>query len=216
MKNAYLQEQGFSMLDHDFKLSCPLSLKKKLCHNVLSLKDFMRNIKKIIECDKELVEDNFTTHNIYGSNAIDEFKGSAFEIFVEYFVKTFSSDPRIGISDYHPWDSSEFGEDWGVDGVGKMNGSDRSVTVQCKYRSNVTSLLEANKDHISNFVAYTMTSKAFRDSQMYLFTTCKGLNINTYKHMYHESITVFGYDKIKKVIGNNNSNFWKNFYNELT
>lgn len=203
------------MLDHDFKLSCPLSLKKKLCHEVLSLKDFMRNINQIILNDQDLVRDNFTSYNIANSNPLDEFKGSAFEVFIEYLLKIYNCDPRIGIAEYKPWDESEFGSDWGVDGIGRMNGHDKTVTVQCKYRANKMDVLEANRDHISNFVAYTMTSPIFRDSQMYIFTTCQGLSRNTNKHMYHESINVFGYDKITKLLGNNNTEFWSGFYNSL-
>ena len=203
------------MLKHDFKLSCPLNLKKKLCNEVSSLKDFMHNINQIILNDHELIADHFMSFNVANCNPIDEFKGAAFEIFIEYLLKVYSCDPRIGIAEYNPWDESEFGSDWGVDGIGRMNGFDKTVTVQCKYRANKTDVLEANRDHISNFVAYTMTSPIFRDSQMYIFTTCKGLSLNTNKNMYHDSIIVFGHDKITKLLGNNNTEFWSGFYDAL-
>jgi hypothetical protein len=201
---------------HSFKLDCPKELKLKLLNKVTCLNSFMENINKIIKEDFLLLERYFTSVDKINSNPIDEFKGDAFEVFTEFFINTFKFDNRLGIKEYRPWSIRDDGKDWGVDGVGYLNGTiSKRITVQCKYRSNKTYFLQANEDHISNFVAYTMTSPIYKDSQMYIFTTAKGLNENTHKSMYHSLIRVFGFFEINKMIGNDNIAFWENFLAEL-
>ena len=201
---------------HSFKFDCPKELKTKLLHETKCLKSFMKNIDKVIKEDFVLLEKHFTSLDKINSNPIDEFKGDAFEAFIEFFIDTFRFDNRLGIKEYRPWDVRIDGKDWGVDGVGYLNGDEnRMITVQCKYRSNNSYVLQANEDHISNFVAYTMTSPKYKDSQMYIFTTAKGLNENTNKSMYHSLIRVFGFFEINKILGNNNNAFWERFLTEL-
>lgn len=201
---------------HTFKLDCPKELKLNLLNGTKCLSSFMKSIDKAIVKDYPLIERHFTSVDKTSTNCIDEFKGDVFEAFIEYFIKSYRFDNRIGIKEYRPWDVRIDGKDWGVDGVGCLNGNEnKKVTVQCKYRSNRSYVLQANDDHISNFVAYTMTSPTYKDSQMYIFTTAKGLNDNTNKNMYHSLVRVFGFPIIDMIIGNNNNVFWENFLAEL-
>lgn len=195
-------------MQHDIKNACPSHLKNSLLENVCSLSSFMRNIEDICNNYVQDIEDNFITPL--------NFKGDAFESFIEVFLKVFGIDNRIGILEYSPWDESEFGNDYGVDGIGKFNGKeDKLVAVQCKYRKNVTYQLNANDDHISNFVAYTKTSPIFNNAKMFIFTTCKGLRNDINEKMYHGELKVFGFSEINKVLGNNNLSFWETYKNEL-
>lgn len=79
----------------------------------------------------------------------NDFRGSAFEGFIELFLKLHGMNPLIGVSDYEP--ISALGDDYGVDGKGiGMNG--KLITVQAKWRGEWDTILYGNKDHLHNFV----------------------------------------------------------------
>lgn len=185
-------------MQHRFKTIC-LDASKLLdgCHK---LSTFMNRVNKMATAQEG---------NGYGWTA-DEFKGDAFEALVEVLINSMQGDKRIGIRDYAPWT----GKDMGIDGVGISNEiKSRPVTVQVKYRSDVTSEL-TTQDGISNFVAMSTTSDEYRDAHMVYFTTAKGINQNILEQMYNSKPKVFAHKDIKKFI-DNNAYFWDTFRSEM-
>jgi len=208
-------------LKHSFVKNCPKILLEDLFNNVDSLNKFIKNIEKVCKNQKYIIEQYFTIYDSINSDALSTFRGDVFEVFVEFLLQAFQYSPHIGIVDYSPWDIEKEGSsDYGIDGTGTFNSStlpETFVAVQCKYRSNANYMLTANKDHISNFVAKTMTLDKVknRSSKMYIFTSCKGLNLDTNEKMYENMIKVFGIKEINKVLGNKNKAFWKSFEESL-
>ena len=208
-------------LNHNFIKNCPRVLLSELFQDVNSIRKFIKNIEKTCTKYPEIISKFFTVHDSYNSNPLDVFRGDVFEVFVEFFLKAFQFSRHIGIIDYEPWDILKEGSsDYGIDGTGKLNGfhdQEIFVSVQCKYRSNPNYMLTANKDHISNFVAKTLTLDSIknRKSQMYIFTTCYGLNKSTNEKMYENMIRVYGIKEIDKILSNQNKAFWECFKNSL-
>jgi hypothetical protein len=148
--------------------------------------------------------------NGYGWTS-DEFKGDGFEALIEVMINCMQGDKRIGIRNYAPWQ----GKDMGIDGVGSSNEPKiRPVTVQIKYRSNVTEEL-TTADGISNFVAMSATHDAYKDAHMVYFTTAKGINQTILEQMYNNKPKVFAHKDIKRLI-DNNAYFWDTFRSEMS
>jgi len=208
-------------LEHRFVRNFPRLLLDDLFKDASSLVKFIRNIEKICKNYPDVITQFFTIYDTSSSDPFSVFRGDVFEVFVEFFLKAFQFSPQIGIVDYSPWNVLKEGAgDYGIDGTGKLNGYHKSevfVTVQCKYRSNPKYMLTANEDHISNFVAKTLTLDAAknRNSKMYIFTTCKGLNKSTNEKMYENMIRVYGFKEIDKILSNQNKAFWKGFEKTL-
>lgn len=208
-------------LKHRFVRNFPSILLNDLFKDVNSLGKFVKNIENICKKYPDVISQFFTIYDNSSSDPYSTFRGDVFEIFVEFFLKAFQFSPQIGIIDYSPWDIVKEGSsDYGIDGTGKLNGFHENeifVTVQCKYRSNPKHILTANEDHISNFVAKTLTLDSIknRKSQMYIFTTCYGLNKSTNEKMYENMIRVYGINEINKILSNQNKAFWESFKNSL-
>jgi hypothetical protein len=148
--------------------------------------------------------------NGYGWTA-DEFKGDGFEALVEVLINSMSTDKRIGIRNYLP--NTE--RDMGIDGRGITNEvKSRPVTVQVKYRSDVTSEL-TTQDGISNFIANTTLDDDLKNAHMVFFTTARGINRSVLTEMYFDKPKVFGFNDIKKLIDNNPA-FWDAFRTEMS
>ena len=185
-------------MQHRFKTTCLEA--NKLLDNCYKLSTFMNRLNKMAIAQEG---------NGYGWTA-DEFKGDGFEALVEVLINCMSADKRIGIRDYAPWT----GKDMGIDGVGTTNEvKSRPVTVQVKYRSDVTSEL-TTADGISNFVAMSATSDEYSNAHMVYFTTAKGINRNILEQMYNSKPKVFGFKDVKKFI-DNNAVFWDTFRAEM-
>jgi hypothetical protein len=158
-------------MQHRFKTTCLDA--SKLLDGCYKLSTFMNRLNKMSVAQEG---------NGYGWTA-DEFKGDGFEALIEVLINCMSADKRIGIRNYAPWT----GKDMGIDGVGATNEvKSRPVTVQVKYRSDVTSEL----------------------------TTAKGINRNILEQMYNNKPKVFGFKDIKKFI-DNNAVFWDTFRTEM-
>jgi hypothetical protein len=183
---------------HRFKDTCEDA--SKLLSGVYKLSTFMTRLNKMaIEQEG----------NGYGWTA-DEYKGDGFEALIEVMCNCMSADKRLGICNYKPWNE----KDMGIDGVGETNEpKSRPVTVQIKYRTDVTSEL-TTKDGISNFVAMTTTSDEYRDAVMVYFTTANGINRSILEDMYNSKPKVFAYKDIKRFI-DNNAVFWNQFRSEM-
>lgn len=189
-------------MKHRFKHICPNP--KKLLEGCNKLSTFMGRIEKL-QNDKAWTS---------GGWKPEEFKGDAFEALVEVLIMYSPIDKRINIVNYLPHSLKLHGADMGIDGFGvSHNGS--LHTVQIKYRSNTQSVLTANEDHISNFVAKTRTHPLYKEADMTIFTTAKGLNQKILTEMYHDDkIRVMGYAEISKLIDNNPA-FWDAFRLEM-
>ena len=188
-------------MKHRFKMICPNA--DKLLKGVDKLDTFMRNVDKL-STDPAWTSGNWTP---------DEYKGDALEALVEVLVSLSPIDKRINIVDYCPHNNKVDGQDMGIDGYG-LSHSGNLHTIQVKYRSNTQRDLTANEDHISNFVAKTTSSPKFRDADMTIFTTAKGLNKKTNEGMYHDRVNTIDYQILTKLV-DANIPFWNAFRAEM-
>lgn len=189
------------MIQHRFKHICPDA--SKLLDGVETLSVFMRRVDKLSN-DPKWITANWSP---------EEYKGDAFEVFVEVLVKHSPIDKRINIIDYRPHNQKVDGHDMGIDGYGRSH-SGKLHTVQVKYRSNTQSILTANQDHIANFVAKTATSPIYKDADMTVFTTAKDLNNTVNEHMFGGRVRVIGYRQLAKFVDKNVA-FWDIFRKEM-
>jgi hypothetical protein len=135
-----------------------------------------------------------------------------FEAFVEILVTASPIDKRIGIKDYRPHSNKLDGQDMGIDGYG-LSHNDNLHTIQIKFRSDVMGDL-STRDMISNFVAKTTSSPTYKDADMTLFTTAKGLGQKIAEDMYHGRVRTLGFNELKKLVDNNQA-FWDVFRREM-
>jgi len=140
------------------------------------------------------------------------YMGDGFEFFIEVFLHLHPTDNRIGIYNYSPIQIN----DNGVDGIGVNILLEPSV-VQIKYRSNTSSLLMANKDHLSNLfsdgmLTYSVVSDNINKSNYrhYVFTTAEGLHFYTDNEMFKGKVRCFGYQDFRNLL-DNNLIFWDKF-----
>jgi hypothetical protein len=141
------------------------------------------------------------------------YRGDGFEAFVETLITLSPIDKRINIVDYTPWDTKKHGPDMGVDGLGISHDGVRH-SVQIKFRANTQRELTANEDHISNFVAKTLSMYQGQTVDMTLFTTAKSLKDIVNENMYHGQVRTLGYKELSKLV-DNNIPFWKLFRAEF-
>ena len=183
---------------------------KKTCYNTEELLSGVDTLSKFMR----QVEAQCTQYPHRFSPEV--YKGDAFEAFIEVLIKASPIDPRINIVQYQPIKRSG---DWGVDGAGLCHDLVTPHTVQAKYRSNAASVLTANEDHISNFVAHSTTSRKYRgvngeQPRMTLFTTAKELHRKVRDHMYEKNVRVIGYRDLKAFVDHNDA-FWTRFRKEI-
>jgi hypothetical protein len=72
----------------------------------------------------------------------------------------------------------------------------------------------STRDMISNFVAKTTSSPTYKDADMTLFTTAKGLGQKIAEDMYHGRVRTLGFNELKKLVDNNQA-FWDVFRREM-
>ena len=185
-------------MKHSFQYVCYDA--KKLLDGCNKLNTFMTRVNKQSQEDRGM---GWTP---------DEYKGMAFEALIEVLVCSSPIDKRIGIKDYRPHNTKLDGPDFGIDGYGlRHNGN--LHTVQIKFRSDVMSEL-TTRDMISNFVAKTTSSPVYKDADMTIFTTAKGLGQKIAEDMYHGRVRTLGFNEIKKLVDNNQA-FWDLFRAEM-
>jgi hypothetical protein len=100
----------------------------------------------------------------------------------------------------------------GIDGFGFSHNGNLH-TIQIKFRNDVMSELNT-KDMISNFVAKTTSSPVYKDADMTLFTTAKGLGQKIAEDMYHGRVRTLGHKELSKLIDGNQA-FWDLFRTEM-
>lgn len=154
----------------------------------------------------------------------DKYKGDGFELLIEALIKLSPVDNRIGITDYYPGNENS---DKGIDGYGI--GIDGMIsTVQIKYRSNNTSVLATNKDHLSNFTSASkdlFITEAIKNNEMLkliesknrmlIVTTAEGLHHFTDNEMFDNKVRCIGYRQLRELL-DNNLLFWNKFRELLT
>jgi superfamily II DNA or RNA helicase len=168
-------------------------------------KDIQSLIKEIIDASKKF----------NSQKEQDKLKGDAFEIFVEYFIKSFGNSNQVGIVDYKPNTDLEF-EDLGVDGLGYDIGVGDIATVQAKFRSNPKELVtheEASKFFMQSVGHYKVPPGNIKN--LLIITTAFGIT-EPAKALYGAmGGRVIGLDDLKIIIGPSNLNFWDGFREAL-
>lgn len=184
-------------MNHRFKNTCSDS--KQLLSGCNKLSTFMSRLEK---------------QGVQNTNNWDPdtYKGDGFEALIEVLITASPIDKRINITNYRPWNTKIDGPDYGIDGLGFSHNGNQH-TVQIKFRSNVTSILTANKDHISNFVA-SSSIKYGNTVDMTIFTTAKNLHEDVNHGMYDGKVRTLGYNDLCKLIDNNDA-FWNLFRLEM-
>lgn len=158
--------------------------------------------------------------------SVNDFKGHALEVLVEFWLKSCPFDNRLGVVDYTPVIGS--GSDYGVDGVGKSLLDNTVSTAQVKFRSNTEKFLTANDDHISNFVAHSYADYFTKDmptlikigqreqsgdeiDNLLIITTAKDLHPVTAEKMYNRKVRTINYENMCSML-NGCELFWQDFY----
>lgn len=180
-------------LEHHFlKIAYDLNY---LLENCVKLNTFINRLNKQAELHPDRIKP-------------DNYRGDGFEMFVEALIKLHPVDNRIGISDYKVGNPDE---DIGIDGYG-IGIDSKLATVQVKFRSDSSTLLTTNKDHLSNFVMSSIFEGVDKDSSknMLIVTTAKGLHHFTDNEMFKNKVRCIGYDDLRQLV-DNNINFWNKF-----
>lgn len=135
----------------------------------------------------------------------DNYKGDAFEFFVELFLALHPTDNRIGVYNYKPIQEN----DNGVDGVG-VNILNEKCVVQVKYRTNVKIELSSNRDSLGNLIVDGKLSHGVdpdmdnpKNFRHFVFTTATGLNFYTDQEMFKSKVRCFGYNDFRSLLDNN-------------
>jgi hypothetical protein len=190
-------------LIHPFRFTGPWD---KLLKGVTTLKEFQNRITSTCK------ENTAHLSLELAEKRINDFKGDAFEVFVEMLLKSHSYDRRFGVGNYQPLSSSS--KDTGVDGTG-IGTNNKPATVQIKYRSNPTYELTANDDHLSNFLCASIFKyNVDKDDthNMWIFTNCTGVNSMTMKEMLYDRVKCLNGKEIAQLV-DDNLPFW-NAFNE--
>lgn len=175
---------------------------KSICYDVNELLDGCATLNKFMR-RLEKQANKYPARFDY-----NKYVGFGFEAFIECLIKLSPIDKRINIINYKPVTKG----DMGVDGFG-VGHDGKTHTVQCKYRSNVTTWLTANEDHVSNFHSHSHAK--YKASHMTIFTTARGLNQVVAEQMFNNEVRTHGYEELKKLVDDNLS-FWAEFKSALT
>lgn len=171
-----------------------------------NLGDLFKNVKKFSKFLSNLETQSDLDPIRYDKN---KYLGDGFEFFVELFLMLHPCDNRVGVYDYKPNQDN----DNGVDGIGLNIRGEKSV-VQIKYRSDNTTVLTANNDHLSNLITDGMLShQVVNDTndltnyRHFIFTTADGLHFYTDNEMFKNKVKCFGYNDFR-ILLDNNIIFW--------
>lgn len=190
-------------LEHPFSMDLDAPW-EDLLKNVSTLAEFCKRINNLCKIG---------TENLPAEQAdikMNNFKGNAFEVFVEMLLKTHSFDTRIGVSNYKPLPNTV--KDTGVDGYG-IGTNNKIATVQIKFRGDPRVELTANKDHLSNFLCASIFKFDVDKNDyhnMIVITNCAGINGITKKEMLYDRVKCLNGDQLVEMI-DNNFPFWDAF-----
>ena len=179
------------------------------CHDIVGL---LEGVNTVPEFCKRLNAQSILHVDRYTEK---KYKGDGFETLGQAMCLLSPIDNRIGISDYKLVSKDD---DYGVDGVG-IGTNGRPMTVQLKYKSNPTSYIMFNDDHIGNFINLS-TRKYCVDmmdtKNMLIITTARGLhhsiddNDNILNADGEVCLRCIGYEDLCNMLDNNH-NFWNLF-----
>lgn len=191
-------------LKHKFRNEC--NDWELILENVSTISQLVRNIVKYAT-----LHANKYPH--VKDKCYRDYTGDAFETFVEAFIKSHGVSSEVGITQYEPLHrTGSREEDHGVDGTGV--GTDLKIaTVQCKFKSNPTTILTANDDHLTNFTSASWGHhKVDTDSttNMLIVSTGKDLHHKTRTKMLQGKVRFIGIDQLSVMLDNNHA-FWKEF-----
>ena len=151
----------------------------------------------------------------YDQDAFAKLKGDIFEIFVEFLIKFQGRSVNIGIDNYTPLKSRDFG----VDGVGESTKNKMVTTVQAKYRQ-YQHLITWNDDHIANF--YNQSRGDYFDPRQFIPRDSSNMLLITSAHAVHHSVDEFSYGKMRYIcsdglreLTDNMAGFWESFKEAL-
>lgn len=136
-------------------------------------------------------------------------QGDAFEIFVEYFVKSFGNSNQVGIVNYKPNTGLEF-DDFGVDGIGQSIDEFEPAAVQAKFRTNPKEFItyeEVAKFHDQAEYDYKVT----KWKNHLVITTAFGPNDVVKSRYIARGGRIIGLDDLQIIIGPHNLPFWEQF-----
>jgi hypothetical protein len=178
---------------------------KSIFRECNSLHSFEKSVKNYISTFPDKLEEIYEKSH---EDNINKFKGDIFEILIEGMLKIIRSNHNP-IENYNPQCSEhdDFEDDYGVDGTGTSLINKKPITVQIKFRSNVTDLLVT--EDLKNFQGLSYRKYGVpvdEDKNLYVITNCKGVHHKTCKYVYDESLTVLD----RKWISNelNYPKFW--------
>lgn len=149
------------------------------------------------------------------ADAYNCFVGDAFEIFCEYYMKTFNFDKDTGFSNYKPAQSlTEEQDDFGVDGYA-IGANGNMATIQIKFRSDTTTLL-TDEASLRGFAWESINRgvKLEDNSNMLVLTTAKGIHHATRDRLLWGKVMCIGYENFKQQLDGFVS-FWDNFRKSL-
>jgi hypothetical protein len=154
----------------------------------------------------EFIEDKGNFPNVASRTDEDwrRFRGDYFEVFAEMFYNIFFADPRYGLTEYTPIESSK---DYGIDAVAKDTAGKRCV-VQVKYRSNPLDPIVM--EDVAKTIAQGATSGMYDATQprsVIVFTTSNKLSVEV-DRAYPGKVDFVSRDIIASIVFNNKV-FWE-------
>ena len=190
-------------LIHPFRFTADWAV---LLKDVDTLQKFENRIKKHCDNDTDHLDENQV------GQKVRSFLGDAFEVFVEYLIKSHPFDRRIGVSYYTPNHPNLGQADHGVDGRGTGT-NNHPATVQAKFRGDPRTELTANGSHLVNFKNSSHEEYGVLTTDtdnMLIVTNCKGLHHYTESAMLNGKVRCIGRDGLKQLV-DDNLPFWDEF-----
>ena len=181
---------------------------KNMCIDVNTLLDGVNKFSTFISRARKQANKQVEVNPGYWE--ADTYFGDAFEAMCEVFINASQIDKRVNIINYMPGNPNK---DMGIDGVGHSHNG-RIHTVQCKVKSNSTQTLTANRDHLSNFVANSVT-KYGSDIDMTIMTSGEKVHHAILNEMYSGKVHTITNKEFKKFLDGNTA-FWELFRAEMS
>jgi len=167
-----------------------------------SLPRLFEGVTKMSQLIKKIEQESLIDPLRYDS---ENYKGDAFEFFVELFLALHPTDNRVGVYNYKPNQEN----DNGVDGIG-VNINNEKSAIQIKFRSNTKTELSSNKDNLANLITDGMLTHNIiadmenpKNFRHFVFTTATGLNFYTDQEMFKSKVKCFGYNEFRSLLDNN-------------
>ena len=175
--------------------------------------------------EKQAIKKGTLGNGEIDKDIVNKYKGDAFELFIEVFVRIFGADMFIGI-DPQSYELIDSNDDYGVDSKG-IGTNGKIHTIQIKYRQG-NYVLTANGDHLTNFRSLSTMSvksggfgvnpddkcklrrKRIKDTCNMTIIHCgKEIHYDCKKNMLDDVREINRKDILRRV--DNNDIFWNSF-----